>query len=125
MKYIQIYSRSQAIADGVLVDVSELALEVGIRIPVAITLRLMAEVITPDPKAIGQSVNGRLWDALFLLRSEITNGQFQVTSLPVSFGYQCIFVMGERDHRLTRLKAVLAYGDDLKPALTIMLPDED
>ncbi|CAI8946771.1 conserved hypothetical protein [Brevibacillus sp. IT-7CA2] len=125
MRYIRRYPRAQAIRDGALVDVSELALEAGIRIPVAITQRLLTDVITPHPKAVGQSINGRLWDALFLLQIEIRNSQFQVTSLPFSFGYQCIFVIGEKEQKLTRLKAVLAYGDDLKPALTIKLQDEE
>ncbi len=125
MKYIHVYSRKQAIEDGVLVDVSEMAKEVGIMIPVAVTKRLWEEVITPDPNAIGQSINGRLWDALFLLHIEIKRSKFHITSLPFTFSYQCVFVMGEKDHRLFQLKAVLSNGDDLKPVFTIMLPDED
>jgi hypothetical protein len=123
--YIHIYSRAQAIKDGVLVDVSEMAKEVGIKIPVAVTHRLWTEYITPSPEAIGQSIDGRLWDVLFLLRTEITKGSLTPVSLPYILGYKCLFVMGSDGLQTVQLKAVLSHGDDHKPVLTIMLPDED
>ena len=43
------YTRAQAIADGVLIDVSELAKEAGFRFPVAVTAGVWAEcVAVPD-----------------------------------------------------------------------------
>jgi DNA repair protein RadC len=64
---IYAYTRSQALADGVLVDVSQMATEAGFRYPTAITADLHAR-ITPNEreKALGQSYEGRLWDVLFL-----------------------------------------------------------
>ena len=42
------YSRRQALEDGVLVDVSEMAREAGFRYPVAITRAVWDGVVTPD-----------------------------------------------------------------------------
>ena len=43
------YTRAQAIADGVLIDATELAKEAGFRIPVAVTAGVWAEcVAVPD-----------------------------------------------------------------------------
>ncbi len=64
---IYAYTRSQALADCVLVDVSTMAKEAGFRFPTAITADLHAR-ITPNEyeKALGQSYEGRLWDVVFL-----------------------------------------------------------
>ena len=61
------YSRAQALADGVLVDVSRMAAEANFRYPTAISADLHAR-ITPNEreKALGQSYEGRLWDILFM-----------------------------------------------------------
>jgi len=73
---VSIYTRAQAIEDGVLIDVSEIAREAGIKFPVATTCQLWADVIEPDEtsKTIGQDVNGRLWDVLMVLRIAIRWG---------------------------------------------------
>jgi len=64
---IYAYTRTQALADGVLVDVSQMAREAGFRYATAITTDLHAR-LTPNEreKALGQSYEGRLWDVLFL-----------------------------------------------------------
>jgi hypothetical protein len=124
------YSRSQALEDGVLVDVSEMAREAGFKFPVAVTQRLHAEVLTPAPEgaANGQSFDGRLWDTLHMLHMAIKgaipkrtyrSGMSQVTE------YQCYFIMKARQRRLLTLKAVCGPGDDAEPVITLMLPDED
>lgn len=124
MKNIDVYSRKQAIQDGLLVDVSEMAMEVGIRIPVAVTKRLWDDFIVPAPKSIGQSVEGRLWDVLWLLLQEIRRGAMKMVSLPSTFGYLCYFAMGDTLKPIA-LKAVLDEGDDMQATITIMLAEED
>lgn len=64
------YTRAEALADGVLIDVSETAREAGFKIPVAITAAVFA-VLNPDDKAraFGQDFAGRLWDLLFVGRA--------------------------------------------------------
>ncbi len=119
--YIHTYTRAQAIEDGVLVDVSETAREAGIKHPVVVTRRLWDEYITPDPRSVpwGQSIEGRLWDVLWVFRCEArrTNGN------RVDFGV--IFIMKEKQRRTVRMYALCGPGDDAEPVITIMLPDED
>lgn len=117
---ISTYTRAQALADGVLVDVSTTAKEAGIKFPVAITQALYHGVIAPDPRAVGQDVDGRLWDALYMLRNEIRRGNGGAVVV-----YRCYFVMKARQRRLMTLKAVCGPGDNAEPVITIMLPDED
>lgn len=64
------YTREQAIADGVLVDVSDMAKEAGFKWPVAVTLAVWNEVVIPTPhdERDGQSKEGRLWDVLWMAR---------------------------------------------------------
>ena len=66
------YTR-QAIADGVLVDVSKLAKEAGFRFPVAVTAGVWAECVTVPEGVAGQDETGRLWDVLNVLRFAIAN----------------------------------------------------
>src|SRR5512135_2686634 len=62
------YTRAQAITDGVLVDVSELAKEAGFRFPVAVTAGVWAECVAVPDGVTGQDETGRLWDVLNVLR---------------------------------------------------------
>ncbi len=115
------YTRAQAIADGVLVDVSETAREAGIRFPAAVTARLWHGYIVPreDLAGAGQSVEGRLWDALFLFA--ISARKFSGDTL----FYDVLFLMDDETTESVRLKAVCGPGDEGEPVITIMLPDED
>jgi len=71
---INAYSRTQAIEDGVLIDITETAREAGIRFPTAVTAALWSTVVaTPEEaRACGESDSGRLWDVVWMLRQAIT-----------------------------------------------------
>jgi hypothetical protein len=116
------YTRAQAIADGVLVDVSELAKEAGFRIPVAVTCALWQGYITPPPptEQEGQSTTGRLWDVLSVLRMAIRSGPANSEMLLFSV----LFRMTDGTETV-KLKALCGPGDDAEPVITIILPDED
>lgn len=115
------YTRAQAISDGVLVDVSETAREAGIRFPAAVTARLWHGYIVPreDLAGFGQSVEGRLWDVLFLFA--ISARKFSGDTL----FYDVLFLMDEETTTSVRLKSLCGPGDEGEPVITIMLPDED
>jgi hypothetical protein len=136
---ISSYSRAQAIEDGVLCDVSELAREAGIKFAVAISAGVL-KIIAPwddgregdfaEPKegqplyGLGQSFKGRAWDMLQILRYEIRRGQ---GGQRVDFAP--LFLMG---HKWTQEKpmpvpmyAHCGPGDNAEPVITIMLPTED
>lgn len=60
---ISVYTREQAVADGVLVAVPEgIAREAGFKHPVAITAGVQAVLTAPSTN--GEDYTGRLWDVL-------------------------------------------------------------
>lgn len=69
------YTRAQAIADGVLIDVSELAKQAGFGYPVAVTAGVWAECVAVPEGVAGQDETGRLWDVLNMLRFAILRGE--------------------------------------------------
>ena len=117
------YSRRQALEDGVLVDVREMAREAGFRYPVAITRAVWDGVVTPDheSRAMGQSEAGRLWDVLTLLRVAIRRSRGPAQTME----FQVVFVHHETTRRPVTLKAVYGPDDDWSPCITVMLPVED
>lgn len=122
------YPRAQAIADGVLIDVSETARAAGFRWPVAMTDTAWQDCVAwseaDNAAQTYQDEPGRLWDVLtmagFAIRRQRTSGQelrFELTCVP-------------RDGRATRattatLKLLIGPGDDGEPVMTILYPEED
>jgi hypothetical protein len=74
---IYAYSRTQAIEDGVLIDVTPTAKEGGIRYPVALSAAVWASVVaTPEvARRRGESDEGRLWDVVSMLRHAISRSR--------------------------------------------------
>lgn len=141
------YTRAQAIEDGVLIDVSDTAVEAGIVYPVAVTVRVWEELIVPAPvlrERFCQSEKGRLWDVFWMLRSAVfgrvkpveryQDGLNDVIHFQV---YAQMLVQRQkvvkgkvidykrRELQLITLKAVCGPGDHMEPVITIMMPDED
>jgi len=123
---IYAYTRAQAIEDGVLVDVTETAKEAGIKYPTAVTEALWNGYIEPKErlKDLGQSVQGRLWDVLFLFAFAARGSSKGCNEL----FYSVNFLM-EREEKCCQetveLKAVCGPGDDSSPCITLMLENED
>lgn len=113
------YSRKQAIADGVLIDVTAVAKEAGFKWNTCFTSALWDEYIVPAPDLPGQSIEGRLWDVLTVLRYEAKKQNGSVVLFSV------LFQMKNDKQQLVKLKAVADGGDDGRGAITIMLPHED
>lgn len=124
---IYTYTRAQAMEDGVLVDVTTMAKEAGIKFPVAVTQRLHDDLITPTAieQKHGQDHDGRLWDVLWMFRCAARSISGDRMLYPVIFARE----IPGRDDRLkqetVKLKAVIGPGDTPDPVITIMLPDED
>jgi len=115
------YTRAQAIADGVLIDVTTTAREAGVRFPAAVTSALWTRYIVPDEASAlhCQSIEGRLWDTLWLFRWAAKDFAGDTLFFEVSF------VMKGRKMSRVKLKAVCGPGDTPEPVITIMLPEED
>lgn len=114
------YTREQAIRDGILVDVTQVAAEAGFKYPVAVTKRVWDEVVTPDEKSkqYGQSEEGRLWDVLWMCTFAARSSKGS------EIRYQLYIQNGMRKKLIT-LKALCHPGDKAEPVITIMLPEED
>ena len=119
---IDVYTRAQAVEDGVLVDVSEVAREAGFKFPVAITRAVWCDVVEPDDiaKAHGESESGRLWDVLFMLHMAIKQQGMDGDMIH----YQLLATKDGRKHKV-ELKAICGPGDQGEPVITVMLPEED
>jgi len=118
---IYAYTRAQALEDGVLVDVSEMAKEAGIKFPVALTSAVYGKYVEVPDGVTAQDERGRLWDILWVFRFAAAkfNGSTLLFKLHVrNDNRDCI-------PPLVTLKAVCGPGDTPEPVITIMFPDED
>jgi hypothetical protein len=117
------YTRSQAVADGVQVEVTKTAQEAGIRFPVFLTRAVYDAYVTVPPGVTAQDEAGRLWDIITMARFAILRSRPGCDRLPVA-----LYVRNDnRRPRLVRLTAVCGPLDidDPQPAITVMLMDED
>ena len=128
-RVIHTYTRAEALADGVLVDVTATAKEAGFKVPTAVTAAVFDECIewteeNAEQSRTYQDQAGRLWDVLYLavVKARSLRGRRQNQLL-----YELRVVpRPSHDHpRLRTLKLVIGPGDDAEPVATIMLPNED
>lgn len=116
---IYAYTRRQALEDGELVDVSELAREVGYRYPAALTRTVYESYVRVPPGVECQDETGRLWDILWMCSYGIRKSPDASDTV-----YFDLIVRNERQQTVT-LKAVCGPDDEGGPCVTIMLPEED
>ena len=114
------YTRADALADGVLRDLSGLARETGIKFPTAITAAAWAAVIEPPDDCPGQSSAGRAWDVLQVLRFAARSAG-ETSRLDLTVRVQ----QRPGQWRDVQLKALAHPGDAGEPVISIMLPYED
>jgi hypothetical protein len=114
---IYAYSRKQALEDGTLVDVTEVAKEAGVKHPTAVTAALW-NIISTFPEKQGQSIKGRLWDTLVLFVAAARKSTTQETHFKV--GYQT-----EGGVEEVELWGWIGPGDTEDPVITLMLEEED
>jgi len=117
------YTRAQAVADGVQVEVSKVAQEAGIKFPMFLTRAVFDAYVAVPPNVTGQDEAGRLWDVVWMTRFAIMRSRGHTDRLPVA-----LYV--RNDNRAAKLvKLIATCGpldiDDPQPAITVMLPDED
>jgi hypothetical protein len=126
---ISVYTRAQAIEDGVLVDVSEMAKEAGFVVPVAVTTAVWHLIEpTDEERAVDQQdLDGRLWDVLWMARCCCAVPR---AAAPYERRYPVRFRFRGRQRPLAglrkmTLKLVSHPGDHGEHVITIMLPEED
>jgi len=117
------YTRAQAIADGVLIDASEMAREAGFRVPVALTAAVWADCVTwnNEQEVCPQDEDGRLWDVLTMAafaacaRPDAARLPFELLRVP----------RGRLRPERVRLGLAIGPGDEGEPVITILQPEED
>lgn len=112
------YSRKQALEDGVLVDISGLTQEAGIRFPAAVTQGLFA--VLNDTSVPGQDFKGRVWDMLMVFRMHAKTAKGDEIHFAPFF-----LVKGKLRPERVPLWAKCGPGDDMEPCITFMLEGED
>jgi hypothetical protein len=115
------------IDDGFLVEVpSDLCRQAGFTVPVGILAEVWEDCVAwsdeDSERQVPQDQTGRLWDLLTVLRvrAKACDGDtvfFTLARIP----------RGGKSARPknVQLKAVIGPGDDPKPVITVMFPDQD
>ena len=120
---IYAYSRSQAVADGVQVDVTKTAQEAGIKFPTFLTRAVFDNYVAVPDGVTGQDEAGRTWDLVWMTRFAILRSHGHTDRLPVA-----LYVRND-NHRAKLVKLIATCSaldiDDPQPALTLMMADED
>ncbi len=123
------YTRADMIRDGSLVEVPEaIAREAGFKVPVGILREPWEDCVAwseaDSDRQTYQDESGRLWDILYMAFVAARRAKpgtdtvlFKLARIP-------------RDGKSTRsetvtLKSVVGPGDDPRPVITIMFPDQD
>ena len=118
------YTRAQAVADGVQVEVTKTAAEAGIKFPVFLTRTVFDAYVAIPPGVTGQDEAGRLWDIVWMLRFAILRSRPGTDRIPVA-----LYVRQSDTERPRLIKLIATCGpldiDDPQPAITVMMPDED
>lgn len=117
---IHAYSRREAIADGVLVDVSAsfpIVTSAHFKVQVAFTAsvwaRIEAAVNSPRGRSNSISREGLVHDVLFLARNAPTGADESRRTFTVTLD------------EVHALEAICGPGDNLEPVITVAFPGED
>ena len=120
---IYAYTRKQAVADGVQVEVTKTAQEAGIKYPMFLTRAVFDNYVAVPEGITGQDEAGRLWDVVWMARFAILRSHSPSNRCPVA-----LYVRND-NHRAKLVKLIAQCGpmdiDDPQPTITVMMPDED
>ena len=119
-------TRAQALANGILIDVTEIGEEVGFKLPVAITEALQNRLTPTKNEAVfGQDYDSRLWNVLWVAAFTIklaNRGSDTVTFTVVQ--QEIDAKSGQPQNVELRLRAVCGQGDEDELVVTIGCPKD-
>ena len=121
---ISIYSRREALEDGIQVDVSTTAKEAGIKFPVFLTRSVFEQYVAVPPGVFCQHEFSRLLNIVWTLKRAIGQGAANVARLSMELYFRNLNTGSTEFTTLVAECGPLDF-DDPRPAITIMLPDED
>ena len=112
------YTRAQAIADRVLIDVTPTALEAGFRFPVAVTGALMAAIETIPQQYSHEDIEGRLGDLLWMASLAARRAKPGCSRI----AFEVILHLEGTRRQYQTLILDIGPGDTLDPVITIGFP---
>ncbi len=125
---ISVYTRAQAIEDGILVDVSDTAREAGFRIPVAVTRTVWRRLVAlPEGYRGFQDERGRLWDVVWMARHHAlrASDSDRVTMCVLVRDIRKDLRDSNRPPRRHCPIVAIGAGDAGEPVVTVMFPEDD
>jgi hypothetical protein len=114
------YTRKDALANGVLVDITKRAKEVGFSVPIAVTSAVWHRFIE-IPNAVFQPMETERVRKMLLALCDVVLADWEKGKW--FFPLRVESALGKAS--MVTLKGVLAKDDDGAFAFTVMLPDED
>ena len=123
MEIISSYSRADAIRDGVLIDITDIAKRFGFKYPVAITSNLYYTYIDPNGNmnSIREVDNTLIGDVLTTLYYSIKNSKENETNIVT---VKMTIEISPNETSEIEFWAHCGPGDDYRPVITIMLPED-
>lgn len=126
---ISTHTRAQAIADGVLIDVTKVAKEAGFVWPVAITQAAWSDCVEwtceDTRRQRYQGETRRLWDVVHMASGATKFCRGEPSPVRLFSLWRVPRGGRAKNPRLKVLKMIVGPGDDAEPVITIMLPSED
>lgn len=123
------YTRAQAIADGVLRDVSTIATEAGFKFPVALTAAAWNDAVAwAKENETYQDEAGRLWDVVYMASAAIRRPRGRHGADSPRMTYALYRVPNDKyatEATELVLELHIGPGDDGEGVITIGLPGED
>jgi len=119
------YTREEAIRDGYLVDVTDIAARLGFTVSAVVTAAVWKEYCEPDhlPDEPATIVREILWLLHCALYGPLPCRR-EKTGIGEVIYFSIISGLGTEQEAPAELKAEMGPGDNGEPVLTIMLPDE-
>jgi hypothetical protein len=110
-------TRAQALANGILIDVTEIGEEVGFKLPVAITEALQNRLTPTKAEAVfGQDYDSRLWNVLWVAAFTIKLADRGTDTVTFTVVQQEVDTKSGQPHSVElRLRAVYGPGNEDKP----------
>lgn len=117
---------AQALANGILIDVTETGKEVGFKLPVAITEVLQNRLTTTKAEAsIGQDYDSRLWDVLWVAAFTVQLADPGTNTVTFTVVQQEVDAKSGRPQNIElHLQAVCGPGLAGKSVITIGCPQD-
>jgi hypothetical protein len=122
IQLIHSYTRKQALEDGILIDVTDIGLFAGFKVPVAITA--LVHGITSIHEIPGDGRPLRWFLHKLLLIAQL-HASYERNRNSREFNYDVPFMDENQERQIEHFKCVLGPDDDGFPCVTVMMTWED